>query len=300
MGLISNALSAFSQNHSVEITPSGAEAMKFNNEIKEKITLFTVNSVQKHGIGLTSTPGVQSRFNFYVPSIADDFVFGAGSVISPSAFSERFRIKGTGQVIIQQKHFGGYGGLLIQGNTVGSNYPNIAFSVKNAANNDIVGAMVQGELVNANTGVESIDLGFYTSSSGFASMSQKMLIRGNGNVSISGKIENEADQTPTFAGTWTNYGSGYQGAKYYKDKESRVHLSGGVSNPNIVNNSTIFTLPVGYRPASHLTFHVDTVNGTSARITVFSNGEVNYYSFNSNSNSEYGYVSLSGISFRVN
>lgn len=297
MGLISNVLSAFSQNHSVEITPSGAEAMKFNNEIKEKITLFTLTAVQKHGIGLTTTPGVQSRFNFYVPSISDDFVFGAGSVISPSAFFERFRIKGTGQVIIQQKHFGGYGGLLIQGNTVGNNYPNIAFSLKNSANTDIVGAMIQGELVNANTGAESIDLGFYTSSSGFASMSQKMLIRGNGNMSISGKIENEAQQTPTFQNSWGNYATGYAGAKFYKDKENRVQLSGGVANPSPVTGSVIFTLPVGYRPAEHLTYHVDALGGSSARVTIFSTGEVIFNS--SNANNQYAYVSLSGISFRL-
>ncbi len=90
-----------------------------------------------------------------------------------------------GQVIIEQKNFGGYGGLLLKGNVPGSNYPNIGFSIKNNANTDVVAAMVQGELDNATTSNESIGLGFYTSAAGISGIGQRMYISPNGNIGIS-------------------------------------------------------------------------------------------------------------------
>jgi hypothetical protein len=89
-----------------------------------------------------------------------------------------------GQVTIDQNNFGGYGGLLIKGNTPINNYPNIGFSVKNTANADVVGALVQGELVSNSVGGEAIDLGFYTTQTGFSGLSQNMIIKGNGNVGV--------------------------------------------------------------------------------------------------------------------
>lgn len=89
-----------------------------------------------------------------------------------------------GQLTIDQKNFGGYGGLLIKGNVPGSNYPNIAFSVKNVANTDVVSAMIEGNLQNAAVNAESIDLTFSTAQSGFGSLSEKLRIKGNGNIGI--------------------------------------------------------------------------------------------------------------------
>ncbi len=91
-----------------------------------------------------------------------------------------------GQVTIDQKNFGGYGGLLLKGDVPGNNYPNIAFSVKNNAATpvDVVGAMIQGDLQNNVTGEEAIDLTFLNSSSGLSGLSEKMRIKNNGNVGI--------------------------------------------------------------------------------------------------------------------
>jgi hypothetical protein len=91
-----------------------------------------------------------------------------------------------GQITIDQYNAGGYGGLLIKGNTPGSNYPNIGFSVKNTFNTDVVGAMIQGELASNTVASEAINLGFYTTDAGFGSLSQKMVIMGNGNVGLGG------------------------------------------------------------------------------------------------------------------
>jgi hypothetical protein len=52
----------------MEMAPNNAEAIKTNNVIEEKITLFTNTSTSKHGIGLGQTAGVQSRMHFYVPT----------------------------------------------------------------------------------------------------------------------------------------------------------------------------------------------------------------------------------------
>jgi Chaperone of endosialidase len=91
-----------------------------------------------------------------------------------------------GQVTIDQKNFGGYGGLLIKGNDQSNNYPNIAFSVRSNGNmpSDVVTAMIQGDPQNITAGIESSDITFYTAQSGFGSLSEKVRIKANGNVGI--------------------------------------------------------------------------------------------------------------------
>lgn len=54
--------------------------------------------------------------------------------------------------------------------------------------------------------------------------------------------------TPTFTNSWVNYGAGYNDAGYRKDAEGWVHLRGLVKNGT--DGASIFTLPVGYRPAA--------------------------------------------------
>ena len=91
-----------------------------------------------------------------------------------------------GQVTIDQKNLGGYGGLLIKGNVPGSNYPNIAFTIKNNAASpvDEVAAMIQGDLQNNGAGTEAIDLTFLNSSAGLGGLTEKMRIKNNGNIGI--------------------------------------------------------------------------------------------------------------------
>jgi hypothetical protein len=91
-----------------------------------------------------------------------------------------------GQITVDQKNFGGYGGLLLKGNVPGSNYPNIAFTIKNnaATPTDVVAAMVQGDLVNNAAGAETIDLTFLTSKTGLGGLSERLRIKNNGNIGI--------------------------------------------------------------------------------------------------------------------
>jgi hypothetical protein len=89
-----------------------------------------------------------------------------------------------GQITIDQKNFGGFGGLLIKGNNTVSNYPNIGFSINNSASTDVVAALISGNLVNNTAGAETIDLTFQTSQNGQSGIAERMRIKGNGNIGI--------------------------------------------------------------------------------------------------------------------
>ncbi len=117
----------------------------------------------------------------------------------------------------------------------------------------------------------------------------------DGNVKINGTMINEAVQNPTLAANWSNYGSTFEVAGYYKDKENLVHLSGLVQNNINGPGSVIFTLPPNYRPAGDKIF-VTMNNNNFGRIDISTNGNVML----SASNGVNGWLSLEGITFRVN
>jgi hypothetical protein len=91
-----------------------------------------------------------------------------------------------GQITIDQKNFGGYGGLLIKGDGPGSNYPNIAMTVKNTNNEDVVAGYIGGTISNKTAGSEAMDLAFLTSESGLSGLSEKMTIKSNGAIAVNG------------------------------------------------------------------------------------------------------------------
>jgi hypothetical protein len=113
----------------------------------------------------------------------------------------------------------------------------------------------------------------------------------SGNLEIFGKINQEAYQIPSFQNSWNNYGGEWNTAKFYKGKDSRVYLEGVVNGGS---SNVIFTLPVGYRPASRIFFIVSQNGGSRGRIDIASNGEVRFEFGNDNTQ-----VGLDGISFRV-
>ncbi|MGB1274395.1 MAG: hypothetical protein ACPG77_01495 [Nannocystaceae bacterium] len=92
--------------------------------------------------------------------------------------------------------------------------------------------------------------------------------------------------------SWVNYGHGYNNAGYYRDKQGRVHLRGLVRNGSTGGNSTIFTLPGGYRPQGRELRVVQSADQVG-RVDVLTNGRVVPTSVQN------GWVSLDGISFRT-
>lgn len=61
------------------------------------------------------------------------------------------------------------------------------------------------------------------------------------------RVIGETDD-PAFTNSWTNYGGGYQPCGFQKDAFGIVRLRGAVKSGTV--STSIFTLPVGYRPGN--------------------------------------------------
>jgi hypothetical protein len=132
------------------------------------------------------------------------------------------KLQVNGQVAIDQKNFGGYGGLLIKGNAPGNNYPNICFTIKNnaAIPVDMVSAYIGGNINNNTAGNEAMDLTFMTSTSGLGGMAERMLIKDNGNIGISNSApgfplnfaSTLGDKISLYGNSGSHYGFGIQSA----------------------------------------------------------------------------------------
>ncbi len=87
-----------------------------------------------------------------------------------------------GQVTIDQKNFGGYGGLLIKGDSPNNNYPNIAFSTYNS-DEDVTTGLIGGIITSNGFNYETMDLTFQNKGiDGY--LTEKMKITSDGNVGI--------------------------------------------------------------------------------------------------------------------
>ncbi|WP_235297464.1 thrombospondin type-1 domain-containing protein [Portibacter marinus] len=100
----------------------------------------------------------------------------------------------------------------------------------------------------------------------------------------------------TFSNNYTHYGSGFQDVSYYKHN-GRVFIEGVAGRAaGVINNQTIFTLPLGYRPAKAHLFE-GRQGTTGCRIDILSTGEVRVIACEQSGS--FIFISLSGISFRI-
>ena len=83
---------------------------------------------------------------------------------------------------------------------------------------------------------------------------------------------NPAWIAPTMGNGWVDYGAGWYGAGYRKLRNGNVELRGLIKNGTTA--TTVFTLPVGYRPVNgSLLFPV--IGGNAiGRVDVATNGNV--------------------------
>ena len=100
-----------------------------------------------------------------------------------------------------------------------------------------------------------------------------------------------AGGAPPFENSWQPAGPQDEGVSFYKDPWGIVHLQGNTFNSESVKG-TIFTLPLGYRPAANLYFAAYGALGTAAYIRVKADGTVNVAVAQN-------YIGLSNITFRA-
>ncbi|UYL94005.1 putative tail fiber protein [Geobacillus phage vB_GthS_PK3.6] len=98
---------------------------------------------------------------------------------------------------------------------------------------------------------------------------------------------------PTLLNGWSNFGSGYEGAAYYKDALGFIRLKGVIKGGTM--GAAAFVLPIGYRPPARKMFAVAT-SGGMGRVDIDTSGNVIIVVFGSASN---GYVNLDGIVFNT-
>jgi hypothetical protein len=93
--------------------------------------------------------------------------------------------------------------------------------------------------------------------------------------------------TPTLQNSWVTYDGTFNVPGYYRDTSNRVYLRGMVKNGTAI---TIFTLPVGYRPAKRELFVAISADALG-RLDINIDGTVVRQS------GSYSWISLDGISF---
>lgn len=96
--------------------------------------------------------------------------------------------------------------------------------------------------------------------------------------------------SPPLTNGWTNYGSGYSTAGYYKDVFGVVHLRGLIKNGTLSNAA--FNLPAEYRPLQVVLLGTISDNHIG-RVVISTAGSVIPQSPSTNA-----YVALDGLSFR--
>lgn len=96
---------------------------------------------------------------------------------------------------------------------------------------------------------------------------------------------------PTLLNGWTNVGGFNETVGFWKSADGMVHIRGQVKNGTL--NTSVFTLPTGYRPGMIQYFPVVS-NDTFAHVRIESNGDVIIKSGDPTK-----WISLDGIAFRA-
>lgn len=102
-------------------------------------------------------------------------------------------------------------------------------------------------------------------------------------------------QTLTLLNSFTNFGGGFESARYWLDSDGWVNLDGVVARADLAPPQLIATLPVGYRPAVTQIAPV-VANNNAARVRIDTNGDI-VYDLKS-TGATLGFLTLSGIRFQ--
>lgn len=110
------------------------------------------------------------------------------------------------------------------------------------------------------------------------------------NLSLPDWINVGDPNAPAFQNSWVPYGAPFAAPAFWRNASGMVCLRGLAKNGTI--GTTIFTLPIGFRPAAQLLF-ANYAGGAIGRLDVGSDGTVQAVSGSN------AYFQLDGITFRA-
>jgi hypothetical protein len=118
------------------------------------------------------------------------------------------------------------------------------------------------------------------------------------NLSRTRRARRAAWKSPTLINSWTAYGASptYEQPGYALDNDGYVHLKGLVKGG--ASGTPIFNLPTAYRPISQ-PHAMPTISSSNASCYIQVNQDGNVVAYNGGSGSVTTWVSLAGLSFRI-
>ena len=258
--------------------------LHFKNAVAtRKIVLFGPinNNYQFYGFGVDA-----STLRYQVDAISSNHVFYAGNGSADD--NELLRITGSGNVGINNAT--PHAPLQFSNDQVARK-----IVLHETVNNDnqFNGIGLVGTNMRYQVASTSMDHMFMAATTSEAS-DVLMRVKGNGNMTLSGIIEQSGWIPSTLLNGFGNLGGDFATAAFFKDKMGMVHLRGTVEKAGTPQGFVIFALPVGYRPSTSGKLVFPAMNGAGiARVDVTAGGNVEV-TFGS-----VGTIHLDGIIFRA-
>lgn len=81
----------------------------------------------------------------------------------------------------------------------------------------------------------------------------------------------------TLQNGWSDFGSGFETAQYLLTEQGEVKIRGMIGGGTVANNTIIFTLPEGYRPATRQLRQTICNGSVSCRLDILTDGKVQIY-----------------------
>lgn len=96
------------------------------------------------------------------------------------------------------------------------------------------------------------------------------------------RLKPEAWQAPVLQNAWVNFGAGLQVAGYRKTPLGEVQLRGILMSGTMTDNTVLFNLPVGYRPAAARLLPGLQGGNVACRIHIYPSGDVTIFGVTNN------------------